>query len=630
MPALSFRFKLLLAMVLVVVGVSAVTLLVTQRRVQANYERMFRDQFERQIAFFIALQEARLGAVKEQCLRFCGSVRLIAAMNEPEVDAPDLYQIAENELRDVLGELSGERVLSTTRDSPRLRATFFRFIDAQGELLLPPRAPRPVGTPGRHRVEQQLALIRQALTSSETQQVGYLSLLREPDTTDSSRARHLDAGQLAEKMTENDQLTLQEIIVTKVIDPATERTLGALAVGFPMPDLVPHSKLNNLARSAGAENLTVRLQSGILLEDRLYANPSVMPEAHGELAAREVIEHTRATQQPRDDFPATILNEPYRVFYDLLNRDSAFPPAYQVCLYPMTEALNEQQALRTKILGTGAAALLAALLLSLVISHGLSVPLRELVGGTREIQRGNYQVKVPVRTRDEIGWLASSFNDMADGLAQKEKYRTVLNMVADEKIAQQLISGGIALGGELRDVSILFCDIRGFTALTQNMPPGEVIAMLNEHMTALTRAVKQHNGVLDKFVGDLLMAIFGAPVSHENDALDAARCALGLLRERERLNENSRYQLEIGIGIATGNVVAGCMGSTERMNYTVLGERVNLASRLCDRAGPGEVWIDPTTKERLEGAIVIDSPTVVQLKGFAASVDAYRLLEVRT
>jgi class 3 adenylate cyclase len=149
-------------------------------------------------------------------------------------------------------------------------------------------------------------------------------------------------------------------------------------------------------------------------------------------------------------------------------------------------------------------------------------------------------------------------------------------------------------------------------------------------MTALTRAVKQHNGVLDKFVGDLLMAIFGAPVSHENDALDAARCALGLLRERERLNENSRYQLEIGIGIATGNVVAGCMGSTERMNYTVLGERVNLASRLCDRAGPGEVWIDPTTKERLEGAIVIDSPTVVQLKGFAASVDAYRLLEVRT
>src|SRR5207248_6890977 len=137
--------------------------------------------------------------------------------------------------------------------------------------------------------------------------------------------------------------------------------------------------------------------------------------------------------------------------------------------------------------------------------------------------------------------LAASFNEMAIGLAQKERYRTVLNLVADEKVAQQLVSGEITLGGELREVSILFCDIRNFTALTQNMPPEEVIHMLNEHMTALTRVVKEHNGVLDKFVGDLLMAVFGAPVSHRNDALDASRCALDLLRRREELNQTSQY-----------------------------------------------------------------------------------------
>jgi class 3 adenylate cyclase len=148
-------------------------------------------------------------------------------------------------------------------------------------------------------------------------------------------------------------------------------------------------------------------------------------------------------------------------------------------------------------------------------------------------------------------------------------------------------------------------------------------------MTALTRVVKQHNGVLDKFVGDLLMAIFGAPVSYGNDALDAARCALELLRERERLNQTSRYKLQVGIGVATGSVVAGCMGSADRLNYTVLGERVNLASRLCDRAGPSEVWIDQTTRERLEGHIAVESPTVVHLKGFAQAIDAYELIEVR-
>lgn len=192
-----------------------------------------------------------------------------------------------------------------------------------------------------------------------------------------------------------------------------------------------------------------------------------------------------------------------------------------------------------------------------------------------------------------------------------------------------MLTGEIALGGELRDISVLFCDIRGFTALTQNMPPHEVIEMLNEHMTALTRVVKQHNGVVDKFVGDLLMAIFGAPISHGNDAFDAASCALDLSRERGHLNQISRYKLQIGIGIATGKVLAGCMGSTDRLNYTVLGERVNLASRLCDRAGPGEVWIDQTTNERLEGRIAVEAPTTVQLKGFAQMVDAYQLLEMR-
>src|SRR5207249_2520202 len=141
------------------------------------------------------------------------------------------------------------------------------------------------------------------------------------------------------------------------------------------------------------------------------------------------------------------------------------------------------------------------------------------------------------------------------------------------------------------------------------------------------RVVKEHSGVLDKFVGDLLMAVFGAPMSHGNDPLDAAHCALGLLRKREDLNQISRYKLSIGIGLASGPVVAGCMGSTDRLNYTVLGERVNLASRLCDHAKPGEVLIDHTTFERLGNLIVAEPISGLELKGFSSQVQAYGLKE---
>ncbi len=628
MPRLTFRTKLLLAMALVVAGVSTATLLVTHQRVQVNYERMFRKQFERQVGYFTALQEARLGAIKEQCLKFSQSVRLIAAMDQPEIDTRDLYQIAEGELREVWGELIGGSRATVPVPPRKLRAAFFRFLDSKGQPLPPPlnlreRAMSPLM---KRRLESKLVFVHQALAAAEPQQVGYLAVTVETNEFIPRQPGLRRTGPPPRVKTDDDEFpTLQEVIVTKVIDRASGRTLGSLVLGFPLPDLVP--QLKEFETNAVIQSDII--QSGILLDDRLYANTEAIPDSLGAVVAEKVREHIRTTHKSPADLNFQIHDVPYRVFYELMNEHSSFPLAYQVCLYSMKEAQREQSDLRWKILMSGGAALAVGLVLSLFISQGLSAPVRDLVAGTGEIQRGNFQFKVPVRSRDEMGQLAESFNEMADGLAQKERYRTVLNMVADEKIARQLVDGRLKLGGEIRDVTILFCDIRGFTALTENMPPSKVIEMLNEHMTALTRVVKQHNGVLDKFVGDLLMAIFGAPVTHGDDALDAARCSLNLLRERKRLNEVSCYKLDIGIGVATGKVVAGCMGSTDRLNYTVLGERVNLASRLCDRAGPGEVWIDQTTKERLEDRIVVETPTAVQLKGFAQMIDAYQLVEVR-
>jgi class 3 adenylate cyclase len=247
------------------------------------------------------------------------------------------------------------------------------------------------------------------------------------------------------------------------------------------------------------------------------------------------------------------------------------------------------------------------------------------VKGTEAIQAGNLEVRLPVKSRDEIGLLTRSFNAMGVELELKERYRSVLDKVPDPQVADELMRGSLDLGGEERETTVLFCDIRGFTPLTEGMRPAEVIAMLNEHMTALTEVVYTHHGVVDKFVGDEIMVMFGSPRSYGDDAVNGARCALGMLRKREELNETGRYRIRIGVGVASGEVVAGCMGSVDRLNYTVLGEKVNLASRLCSVAGGMEVLVDGATRERLGDGAVVERCDNLSLKGFAGVVEAYRL-----
>src|SRR5262249_5342540 len=155
----------------------------------------------------------------------------------------------------------------------------------------------------------------------------------------------------------------------------------------------------------------------------------------------------------------------------------------------------------------------------------------------------------------------------------------------------------------------------------------QVIALLNEHMTALTRVVYQHHGVVDKFMGDMIMALFGAPKSYGPDMLNAARCAWHMIQARQALNEGAPHPIQIAIGMGGGQVVAGCMGSKDRVDYTVLGRRVNLASRLCSQAGPGQVFIDEATREGLGEQIEVASLPPLTLKGFDEPIPAFRLIK---
>ena len=177
---------------------------------------------------------------------------------------------------------------------------------------------------------------------------------------------------------------------------------------------------------------------------------------------------------------------------------------------------------------------------------------------------------------------------------------------------------------------MLFCDIRGFTALTQDMDPADVITMLNEHFTPLSSIVAEHRGVVDKFVGDLIMAVFGAPKRYGDDTFNCVACALRMIEARRQLNGISHYRIQMGIGIATGRVVAGNMGSRDRLNYTVLGRRVNLASRLCGQAERMGVVIDDATHEPLADRLLADALPPMTLKGFSEPVTAWQVRALRT
>ncbi|GDY22679.1 hypothetical protein LBMAG56_40260 [Verrucomicrobiota bacterium] len=647
--ALGFRFKLVIAMMVIVAAVSIATFLVTQNQVETAYSRLFKASLENQITYLPKEQEARLSYVRELCRTLVDSVRLQAALKEG--DAEDIYVRARDELKNVLPKNLPEgaekltepdvkpAVLPTntpatdapivatpptnppphklvppinvpTNHPPRpgtagkpkpakgaprpLAATFFGFLDADGKLLIPEKTRWNISNFWtRQRFQEQMTRIGAVVGKLAAQQVGYI-----------------------ESDSENKANRLLEVIVTPILDSNTREVLGALILGFPYRD-----------KGEDAINEVSDIENGIWFEGKLYSR-TIPPAAQTNLTtllATEIEKHP----VPREDCVVPVGGIPHRVFYTPLNPDSPLPIAYKVGLYSWASALQAQHDLRSKIIFYTSGAFALALLASLFLAHGLAVPIRELVSGTNKIKAGNYEVKVPVRSRDELGTLATSFNEMAEGLALKDKYHNVLNLVVDPDVARELMSGKVVLGGEMRDATILFCDIRGFTALTQNMDPAQVIHLLNEHMTELTKVVYAHHGVVDKFVGDSIMANFGAPKSYGNDAANAARCALAMLQARARLNETSQYQIQIGIGLASGPVLAGNMGSADRMNYTVLGERVNLAARLCGCAARGEIIIGQFTREKLGDLAQVEPTSELLLKGFSHPVQAYRLLTVQ-
>lgn len=275
--------------------------------------------------------------------------------------------------------------------------------------------------------------------------------------------------------------------------------------------------------------------------------------------------------------------KPYTSFINQLpswGRDETFA----ILQRDRNEAMYPYYRLRLALTGLLGIALLGTVFGGGAIASSVTRPVRVLAGFARQIQLGNYSDKVEINQKDELGQLGNAFNEMSKGLYERDRVRNLLGKVISPEIAEELINKDVQLGGEEREMSIMFTDLRNFTSLSEKRQPGEVLDFLNEYLTRMTKVIDKHGGVVDKYVGDAIMALFGAPIELENHAESAVACALEMIEELEKSNtafrEKGWPELAMGIGINTDTVVVGNMGSRDRLNYTVIGDGVNLASRL--------------------------------------------------
>lgn len=294
------------------------------------------------------------------------------------------------------------------------------------------------------------------------------------------------------------------------------------------------------------------------------------------------------------------------------------------------EEIVEKISLQMRLAAIGG--LLFVLVLLSNISKRITRPISHLAKVTETVAEGKLDdIEIPEETEskrhDEVATLYHSFFEMVKGLREKERVRGVLNKVVSKEIAEETLKGNVQLGGEEKRVTVLFADIRGFTKITEQMDPKEVIQLINTCMTKVSETVDKYGGVIDKYVGDEVMALFGAPIEKEGSVLSAIKSAIDMIEALKGWNEERKKEelpkIEMGIGIHTGNVVAGNMGAENRLNYTVLGANVNLASRICSKAAPMQILISEATLEEVKAHIDCESLESIELKGFTKPVALY-------
>ncbi len=283
------------------------------------------------------------------------------------------------------------------------------------------------------------------------------------------------------------------------------------------------------------------------------------------------------------------------------------------------------------LVGIGLLALLATL-----VARSIAKPLKEMATATKKIAVGDLNIELEaVRRTDEVGMLAQSFTQMAQGLKERDFIRDAFGRYVTQEVVNRLLKShdGLKLGGEIREISMMMSDIRGFTALTANMKPEDIITLLNRYLGRMVDTLLDFRGIIDEIIGDGILAFFGAPEPLEDHPERAVACALKMQTAMNEINASNLADglptLEMGIAVNTGNVVVGNIGSDKRVKYGAVGPDVNFTGRVESFTVGGQVLITQSTYDRLSNILDIKNILQVEMKGFDGKVSLYDVKGIR-
>ncbi|MCM2278168.1 MAG: HAMP domain-containing protein [Oligoflexia bacterium] len=292
---------------------------------------------------------------------------------------------------------------------------------------------------------------------------------------------------------------------------------------------------------------------------------------------------------------------------------------------PLARASSAKTLLYRRTSLLGAAFLFLALCFGFYFSQGITRPIGALATAAGRIAQGDFLVRLPTPRKrgkgDEILEFAHTFNSMAEGLQERDRVKATFAKFHSKEVAEKLLSGEVKLGGERKSALVFFSDVRGFTAMSEKLKPEELVLILNRYMTRMVRIILNNGGIVDKYVGDAIMAVWGAPLSKPDDAYNAVKACLEMRKALSELNiellRERLPNLRIGMGLNYGPLVAGNIGSEERMEYTVIGDTVNTASRIesLTKEFGTDLLVSEEVRVQVAGRFVFEKAHEARVKG---------------
>ena len=347
------------------------------------------------------------------------------------------------------------------------------------------------------------------------------------------------------------------------------------------------------------------------------AYPTVLTYTSAEFLARPVVEDVAARMPTDFPFARTGLPLDLRLRIGL--------PVYTIaCGLLVAAILGDRDGAR----GLTAAVLVATTIgltlsteLTVLLSRSVTTPINDVSEAMARVRAGDFAARVPVTSSDELGELAHHFNLMSKGLAEREDMREAFGTYVDRELVRIILSDEFPDEGFEVDISILFCDVRAFTSYAETAGPAEVVATLNRIFAAIVPVIESHGGHVDKFLGDGLLAFFGVPERHTDHADRALAAACELVEAVDALD----IGLAVGAGVNTGRVLAGAVGGAGRLNFSIIGDAVNVASRVegMTRKTGDDVLLTAATRDALEHPVPLTSRGTLRLKGKSEPLELF-------